>query len=119
MSHQQYPDKSQDAVTESTVLQALEAAPLISIPANFAERVAQLALHQQGFPGYLFPHQAAKRGGVTPFVACISASLLLVALFVFAPHLKPSFLDLRFDLELMLLAELGGVGYLLARFSMR
>jgi hypothetical protein len=43
--------------------------------------------------------------------------VLAAALFVLAPHAGPSFSNLAFDLELMVLAELGAVAWVLARMQ--
>jgi hypothetical protein len=37
--------------------------------------------------------------------------VLTVAMFALAPHAAPDFRNLAFDLELLVLAELGGIAY--------
>ena len=120
MNQNESPNDAYSAVTEATVLQVLEQAPHVTIPEGFAKRLAHTACEQPVSTSDLSRQAVARfHGGVTPVVASVAAVLLFVALFAFAPHLKPSFLDLHFDLELLLLGELSGVIYLLAGFSLR
>lgn len=107
--------------TDPVLLRALEAAPHLQIPADFATRVASLAVTQALRPesrwkGALV-HLRPENRSVAAWVTMASGILLLAALFAFAPGTSPNFLDLRFDVELLLLAELGGICYVLARLS--
>jgi hypothetical protein len=43
--------------------------------------------------------------------------LLTVALFVLAPQAGPSFSNVRFDVELLVLTELGAVAWVLGRMQ--
>lgn len=84
---------------------ALEQAPQPVVPVDFASRVA----------ASLPPLPAARRPmrlGRT--VAMISMGLLAVAMFVLAPFSSPSYTSIAFDLELLLLLQMAGIGYWLA-----
>jgi hypothetical protein len=48
-------------------------------------------------------------------IAWISAAVLMVALFAFAPHATPNIMNARFDAEIVALCELAGLGWILAR----
>lgn len=97
---------------EAGIVHALETPPEIAIPPGFAARVAaRAAAEPQPSP--------SPWAGLGPRLALASGALLTLALFVFAGHASPSVLDLRFDLELFLLAELGVVGCLLTRTGLR
>ena len=111
---------------EDAITLALTRKPVVSVPDHFAARIARRAVDAADKPPArstwidLAPHLWAGLGrfgnrDITPRVAAVSGALLLGALFAFAPHTRPSFLDLRFDLQLTFLVELGGVGYLLSR----
>jgi hypothetical protein len=45
----------------------------------------------------------------------LATVLLVVALFVLAPHVRMNGLSLSFGIEMLLLAELAGIGYGLMR----
>ena len=96
------------ALTEAALTEALERAPAITIPSDFATRIAA-RLPEEG--------RKARSAwtGCGPRIALGCGVLLTLALFAFAPHTTPSFYDLRFDMELLLLVELGSVAYLATR----
>lgn len=100
-----------DVEFEAEVVSALQAAPRVSMPENFAARVAGLAV-AEGVPARSpwkgFGMRAALGSGVA----------LTAALFACAPHTSPSFSNLGFDLEMLLLAELGGVAYLVTHLGL-
>lgn len=78
------------------------------IPADFAAKVAARAV----------AHPTRRRLRTPQFgvaVAWTSVLLLSIALFVLAPHARPSLTNYRFDAELVLLAELAAVGWGIAR----
>ena len=97
------------AVTAS-VQRALGRSPAVHVPESFAARVSALAVAQprtrhSGWAGW------AGWAGFGPRIALASAIAVTVAMFAFAPHASPSFTDLHFDIELVLLAELGGMAW--------
>lgn len=105
-----------DQFLQAAVLEVLTAPPAVMVPADFAARVALRATSQpRSRPAGWADVFRVDAKGTAPRVAAVSGVLLLGALFAFAPHTRPSVLDLRFDVELLLLVELGGVGYLVAR----
>ena len=104
MKHQEdLPERNQAATTH-----ALEQPPTVVVPADFAARVAAQAAHR-GLP------RRSSWAGFGLRTALASGMVLTLALFVFAPHAAPSFSNLRFDLEMLMLAELGAVGYVVVQ----
>jgi hypothetical protein len=102
----------QDLALDPALLPRLDAAleykPHPSIPVDFAARVASRAATLQ------------QRGPVRPLhlgrnLVWASTVLLAMALFLLAPHTAPSFTSLRFDAELLLLLELGALGWWMGR----
>jgi hypothetical protein len=90
---------------DAAMIRALEQPPAVAIPADFAARVARS----------LPPVAAARRpiyAGRT--VASIAVGVLLVALFVVAPHSQPSFANVAFDVEILLIAQVGAIAYWLS-----
>ncbi len=104
-----------DQLFENAISQALARQPSVVVTEAFAARVTKLAFEKSPKRSFWAGLRRAGYRDTAPRVAGVSAALLLGALFAFAPHTRPSFLDLRFDLQLTFLVELGGVGYLLAR----
>jgi hypothetical protein len=91
---------------ESRITHALEQQPETLIPAGFATRVLA-ALPAQS------PAKPRLQAGRT--IAIISAVALTITTFAIAPHAAPSFASLTFDVELLLLAQLGAIAYYLTR----
>lgn len=92
------------------IAQALAEAPEPAIPQGFVTRVAKLGALQA-------PQQQARWHGFGARAAIASGVVLTAALFFFAPHAAPSLANLRFDLQLLLLTELAGVGYVVTRVA--
>ena len=87
---------------EAAITRALEQRKEPAVPVDFAVRV-RLALP---------PRPVARASAhVGRLMAMVAAVVLTIALFVLAPHAAPSFESVSFDVELMLLAELGGIAY--------
>ncbi len=108
------------AATMKAVERALAQSPALHIPGDFAARVAAQAVTQpalqrvsQRVSSFAPPASFGFR------LALASGVLLTGALFALAPHATPSFANLRFDLELLLLSELGGIGFLLTQAHLR
>lgn len=99
-------------LAEASVLRVLQTQPTVQIPADFAARVTALAVAQT-------PRRRSPWADLGPRIAIVSSAVLTATLFAFAPHAVPSLRDLHFDLEMLLLAELGAVGYVLTRIAQR
>lgn len=98
----------QNTQFEARLTRALERRPRVAIPENFAARVASS----------LPPHRPRRRIVPVRKLALGAAALAsALAMFAVAPHAAPSFTNLAFDVELMLLAELFGSVYGLIRRS--
>ena len=93
---------------EAVLVRALERRPQVTVPEGFAARVAW------ALPAEASLHQAPRAGKT---VAMVAAVLLTVALFVLAPQAGPSFSNVRFEVELLVLTELGAVAWVLGRMQ--
>jgi hypothetical protein len=99
---------------ERAITSALERQPQVVVPEQFAAKVAQ------ALPGGVASRAglALKARSVARSVALVAAVLLAGTLFILAPHAAdPSFSNLAFDLELLVLAELGAVAWVLGRMQ--
>jgi len=105
-------DTEQNEAMEQQIAGALERRPRVAVPAGFAARVAQAMT--PGPSPYRAPHRAPR---AVKTVAAVAAVLLAAALFVLAPHAGPSFSNVGFDVELLVLAELGAVAWVLGRMQ--
>jgi hypothetical protein len=89
---------------EAAMTRALEQPPSVTVPADFAARV-RASLPPQ-------PPARAKRfagQSIGQLAAIVAAAGLVVALCLLAPHVRPSFDSVAFDMEMVLLVELCGV----------
>jgi hypothetical protein len=89
---------------EAAVTRALEQPPEVAVPVDFAARV-KAALPAQ--PKARARRFAGRSLGQT--AATVAAVGLVVALCVLAPHVRPSFDSVAFDMEMVLLVELAAV----------
>lgn len=87
---------------ETRVQSALERAPEVTPPVDFAARVAA------SLPP-LKPARKPMRLGRS--VALVSIGVAALAMFLLAPISSPSFSSVAFDLELVLLLQMAGIGY--------
>ena len=87
---------------EARVTEALERRPMAAVPQDFAAKV-MVALPP------LKPRRRRMNVGRKAALAGALASLL--TMFALAPHAVPSFTDLAFDVELLLMAELAGIAW--------
>ncbi len=85
---------------EDAITRALDRKPEVVVPADFAAKV-RAALPAQP--------KVRMRRSVGPRVAAVAAVGLVAALCVLAPHARPSFASVAFDLEMVLVVELMGV----------
>lgn len=90
----------QERMDEAAIERMLDRKPEAVVPAEFAARV-RAALPAR-------PTVRARRS-VGRGVAAVAVAGLVVALGVLAPHARPSFGSLAFDLEMLLVVELMGV----------
>ncbi|HEV2575981.1 MAG TPA: hypothetical protein VGU25_02110 [Acidobacteriaceae bacterium] len=92
---------------------ALEHKPELQIPADFAAKVAALAVAQPPRRRRIVPQFGS-------LIALLSVPVAALALFALALHATPNLHSLSFDIELALLAELGIIGCWLSQtFSSR
>ena len=91
-----------DNEVEAMVTKVIERQPELAVPADFAARVmANLPTVRK--------RRAAMNLGRKMAIA--GAGVLALTLFALAPHTAPSFTNFSFDVELLLLLELAGIGY--------
>jgi hypothetical protein len=98
---------------ERAITVALERKPRVAVPEDFAARVAQSLPRGVSLRAGV----VLKAGSVGRRVAVVAMVLLAASLFVLAPHAATSFSSPAFDVELVVLAELGAVAWLLARMQ--
>jgi len=93
---------------ESRIDRAMERKPDVQIPADFAAKIAARAVAQP-------LRRRGYRPQFGPMIALFSVPLAALALFVLAPHATPNLKSLSFDAEVVLLAELGFIGWWITR----
>lgn len=95
-----------DQKVEQAIEQALQRQPAVVVPADFAQRVrSQLPLAPPTSQPLWLRMSASRLAGVTGLAALLAAFCWL------APGARPDFTSLRFDLELIVLAEMAAVGW--------
>jgi hypothetical protein len=104
MNNEQTSTRNNDTALESMLNVALERAPQPKIPAGFAARVTAtaIALPQRS------PRRRADYGRGTALAVMV---VLTATLFVLAPHTSPNVANLGFQVEMLVLLQLGGIGY--------
>ena len=101
-------DEAPDAEALAAVQAALERKPNIAMPADFAQRVASRAgALSQGRPSKAIPYAR--------FAALIVSAIVAVVLFALAPSTAADFRDRRFDLEMLVLLQLGVLAWWMGR----
>jgi hypothetical protein len=95
-------DETVDAEFEAMVTRGLEHGAEVAVPVDFAARV------RAALPA-VAPRRSKARVGRVALV--VAAFVLAVAMFALAPHAAPTFGNLAFDLELVVIVQLAGVGY--------
>lgn len=103
--HDSTPDT---AISEAELQAALEHKPDVTIPADFAARVAAQATQ-------FYPSRMRRVPRYARLTALVVAFVVAVSLFALAPRTTASFGNLAFDLELLALLQMG----LLAWWFMR
>jgi hypothetical protein len=99
---------------EAAITRVLERQPKAAVPVDFAARV-RMALPAE--PKARVQRFAGRSVG--QIAATVAAVGLVAALCLVAPHVRPSFDSVAFDMEMVLLLELAGVAAWLGRASSR
>jgi len=95
-------DENVDAEFEAMLTRRLESGPAVDVPLDFATRV------RAALPPIAPQRSKARLGRISMAAAMV---VLTVAMFALAPHAAPDFKNLAFDLELLVLVQLAGIGY--------
>ena len=93
---------SDEMKVEAAISRALEARRDVVVPMDFAAKV------RASLPAAVPVRPRVRVGRVA---AIVGAVVLLVALFVLAPHAQASFGNVVFDVELLVLAQVGGIAW--------
>ncbi len=104
----------QDEKALDVEIGVLEQKPVVAAPVDFAARVRAALPPEPKVKAGRFAGRSLGR-----MVGGVAAVALVVALCVLAPHARPSFESLAFDLEMVLLLELAGVAIWLGKAGMR
>jgi hypothetical protein len=91
---------NEERMEDAAITRALERKPEVRVPVDFAAKV-RAALPAQS--------KVRVRRSVGRMVAAVAAAGLVLALYWLAPHARPSFESVAFDLEMVLVVELAGV----------
>ena len=89
-----------DEMNDEAITRALEAQPVVVIPEGFAARVMGSLPAQP---------MVKERRSVAKIAATAGVAALIVGLCWLAPHVRPSFGSVAFDMEMLMLCELAGV----------
>ena len=92
---------------EATITKALEKKPEVVVPAEFAGRVMRS----------LPPRRQRRKIPVGRAGLVTGMMALLLAMFVLAPHATPQWTNFAFDVEVLLLVQMAGIGWLLKEDS--
>lgn len=84
------------------LIRALERKPQVAVPEGFAARVTAALPPQK-------PRRAPRRVG--SFIALGSALAATLVMFALAPSAHPDLANFAFDMELLMLVELCGIGW--------
>jgi hypothetical protein len=103
-----------ETMFEAEIVRALEEKPVVAVPGDFAARVRAALPPQPKVKAGRFAGRSLGRmaGG-------IAAVGLVAALCLLAPHARPSFESLAFDMEMLVLVELALVGAWLGKAGSR
>ena len=107
-----------EQMVEAEIVRVLEQKPAVTVPADFAAKVRAALPAQKKVRAARFGGRFARRSlGRTVAVAAVGG--LVVGLCLLAPHARPSFESVAFDVEMVMLLELGLVGAWLGRAGTR
>jgi hypothetical protein len=98
-------EMSDDVVLDAAITRALERQLEVMIPTGFAARV------RASLPPQPMVRERRSAGRIA---ATAAAAGLIVGLCWLAPHARPSFESVAFDMEMLMLIELAGVAAWLA-----
>lgn len=90
----------EERMVDAAITRALERQPDVVVPMDFAAKV-RAALPERP--------KVRERRSAGRIAAGVAAAGLLVALCLLAPHARPSFGSVAFDLEMVLVVELASV----------
>jgi len=85
----------------ATITRALEKKPEVAVPAEFAGRVMRSLP-----PRRRRPKMPVGRAGVIAGIVAMGLTM-----FALAPHVTPQLTNFAFDLELLLLVQMAGIGW--------
>jgi len=94
---------------EATITRALEKPPEVAVPAEFAGRVMRS----------LPPRRARRRMSVGRAGVLAGMLALALTMFALAPHVTPVYTNFAFDLEMLLLVQMAGIGWWFFRAGIR
>jgi len=86
---------------ETTITRALEKRPEMTVPAEFSGRVMRS----------LPPRRSRRKMPVGQAGAMAGMLALALTMFALAPHVTPQLSNFAFDLELLLLVQMAGIGW--------
>jgi len=92
---------------DASITRALEKQPEVVVPAEFAGRVMRS----------LPPRRQRRKIPVGRAGLVTGMMALLLAMFVLAPHATPQWTNFAFDVEVLLLVQMAGIGWLLKEDS--
>ena len=104
----------EDLDLDADVVQALEQKPAVRVAENFAARVAMAAAAQP-----VARVKARRRVALGPLAAMTAMAVLTVVLFVVAPLAGTNYRGWPFVLEMLVLAQMAGIGYGLTLWERR
>jgi len=99
---------------DAEIVRALEEKPVVAVPVDFAARVRAALPPEPKVRAGRFAGRSLGR-----LVGGVAAVGLVGALCLLAPHARPSFESVAFDLEMVVLVELALVGAWLGRAGIR
>jgi hypothetical protein len=90
------------AAEDALLTRTLERKPQVVVPEGFAARVAAALPPQK-------PHRAPRRVG--SLMAIAAAMAVTLTMFALAPAARPDLTSFAFDMELLMLVQLAGIGW--------
>jgi len=94
---------------EAAITRALEKKPEVAVPAEFAGRVMRS----------LPPRRRRPKMPVGRAAVLAGMLALVLTMFALAPEVKPQITNFAFDLELLLLVQMAGIGWWFFRAGVR
>lgn len=114
MENELHEPTPQEKELAAAIVQALERRPQVSVPRDFAGRV------RMQLPAQPKVRSARLAGwSISRAAGAVAVPGLLIAMCLLAPHARPSFESIAFDMELLVLIELAGIAAWLSKASSR